>query len=70
MPSYKGDPRWITIRYKGACSKCRKTIQKGARAFHFPNSCGRTLCETCGEPAAERFAAERADEDMLSNRTW
>ena len=68
MPSYKGDPRWITTRYKGICSKCRKTLQKGARAFHYPN--GRdTLCETCGEPAAERFAAEAADEDTL-NGPW
>ena len=66
MPSYKGDPRWITIRYQGTCSKCRKTLQKGARAFHYPNGRGGTLCETCGEPAAERFAAEAADEDILN----
>ena len=70
MSSYSGDPRWITIRYKGACSKCRKPLDRGARAFHFPNSRGRTLCETCGEPAAERFAAERADEEMISGHSW
>ena len=70
MSSYKGDPRWITIRYKGACSKCRKTLQKGARAFHYPNDRGATLCETCGEPAAERFATEVADEDTLAGHSW
>ena len=55
-----GDPRWISAKYQGTCS-CGATIQKGARAYYFPN--GKTIkCETCGETEAASFEGARFDE--------
>jgi len=60
---YKGDPYWMMTKYPGACSSCGEKISRGSRAFYFPK--GRTLLGEacgCGEVAAQRFAAEAADE--------
>lgn len=61
--SYRGDPRWIEVRYSGECGKCDGQISKGSRAWWYPRS--RVLyCEACGETDARVFASAVADEDL------
>jgi hypothetical protein len=50
-----GDPRWITARYKGACTDCRAEIPAGTRAYYYPNS-GSLFGKACG--CGERRQAE------------
>ncbi|MGO9605231.1 MAG: hypothetical protein ACLQAT_17890 [Candidatus Binataceae bacterium] len=36
MPRYKCNPRWITVRFEGNCTRCKRAIHPGERAFHYP----------------------------------
>ena len=56
------DPHWITVRHATKCARCKTDVKHGARAFYYPNE-RRVLCEGCGEPAAQEFAATVFDED-------
>lgn len=65
MRRYKGDPRWITTRFKGTCAGCQAEIRKGDDAFYFPRTsslfgkaCG------CGEQRSAQFEAEAFDEEV------
>lgn len=65
MASYRGDPRWIEVRFDGRCAKrgCGAAIRRGEAAFYYPN--GRQLFgKPCGhgDEAAADFEAHRADE--------
>ena len=60
----KLDPRWITTRYAGPCSKCGATIPKGSQAFYYPNGrkiYGSSCCGWAQFNDAD-FAAARFDE--------
>lgn len=63
---YSGDPRWITVKYRGVCADASgHPIAAGERGFYFPN--GKHLyCEDHGEAHARQFESERADEDFMS----
>ncbi len=65
MAKYKGDPRWISVRFKGsACARCKRPIQPGERAFHYPQD--RSLyCDggDCGAAASREFAVQAFDEE-------
>ena len=62
MARYKGDPRWITVRYAGQCAKCEVRIARGERAYYHPTT--RTMaCRACGEKQAAEFQAAAWDED-------
>lgn len=64
MARYSGDPYWITCEYPGTCRRCRKTIDKGDRAFKYKDGslyggeCG------CGEQASREFYGAADDEDF------
>lgn len=65
MTRYKGDPRWITTRFKGKCSGCQAEVAKGEAAFYFPrtsslfgSACG------CGDERSATFEVEAADEEF------
>lgn len=63
-PSYRGDPRWITVRYPANCYKCGRDIKKGDRAFYYPK--GKNLyCDgaACGQAADRDFQDMAAVED-------
>jgi hypothetical protein len=64
----KNDPRWITVKCSGACTKCDAPIKKGERAFYYP--IGRMLLGSAcghGEEAQRDFDAAVADE---KNCVW
>lgn len=65
MPRYKGDPRWITVKYAAQCAKCETKIARGARAYYMPNG-RRMLCaaDACGGDASREFNAAAFDEDF------
>ena len=47
MPKYQGDPRWVTLRHAGKCSKCGASLAKGSEAFYYPkgkHAYGATCC--------------------------
>jgi hypothetical protein len=69
MPSsYRGDPHWIMVRYRGTCHKCGTALRKWDEAWYYPK--GKHLyCKPCGEPMALEFSAAVADEDFM-NRNW
>ncbi len=61
---FQCDPRWITVRFRGECVRCRHAIRTGERAFYYPE--GRSLyCKTeeCGGAASREFSARAFDED-------
>ncbi len=61
--SYKGDPRWITARFKSKCTGCDAPISKGDSAFYFPN--GKSLYGDkcgCGRDQSASFDAAAFDE--------
>ena len=37
MKHYNNDPRWITARYAGVCSKTGQAFSAGERVFYYPN---------------------------------
>ncbi len=54
------DPRWITTRYRGSCSRCGAGIPAGTQAFYYPNGkqlYGKTCCDAAQEAAADFNAA-------------
>lgn len=59
----KGDPYWLTARYRGECAGCGTAIRKGDRAFYWPKG-KRLECKTCGDVSDRRFVAECDDEVM------
>jgi hypothetical protein len=64
---YRGDPRWITVKYAGTCRRCGEPIPKGADAFYYPK--GRALycdSDTCGRAESRSFEAAAADEDFAA----
>lgn len=64
MRRYKCDPRWINVRFKGECVRCRRAIRTGERAFYYPED--RSLycaAEQCGGAASREFSARAFDED-------
>ena len=64
---YRGDPHWITARYRGSCRKCEQPIGKGSEAFYYPK--GKYLyCRPCGEPMSREFEMVAADEDFYNSR--
>jgi hypothetical protein len=67
MPTYSGDPYWLTARFTSKC-RCGAEIPKGARAFYYPRT-KTCLCEKCGEPAAREFDAAAADEAQYSGQS-
>lgn len=68
MPKYAGDPRWIEARRWSKCSKkdCSEQIDKGMRAFYYPQG-GHIFAVACGhaDEAARDFAAAKADEEAF-----
>lgn len=62
---YSGDPRWIDVRYPTTCSKCGRSIQKGEKAFYYPNG-KQFYCDhdDCGGQASRDFGANVFDEDF------
>jgi len=64
MRRYKCDPRWINVRFKGECARCRRAIRTGEYAFYYPED--RSLycaAEECGGAASREFSARAFDED-------
>jgi hypothetical protein len=65
MARYKGDPRWIVVKFKGnRCARCRRLINPGERGFYYPED--RSLyCEgeQCGKAASREFGARAFDEE-------
>jgi hypothetical protein len=62
MAKYSRDPRWTTARFPGQCKKCEGKIKTGEKVYFFP--VGKiVLCQSCGEEASRRFAAEAMDEE-------
>ncbi len=63
--SYSGDPRWITARFPSKCAKCGQPINKGERAFYYPNG-KQIFAVPCGhaEDNARDFEALAFDEAM------
>jgi hypothetical protein len=52
--SYPRDPHWITVRYPGKCTKCGDAIERGQRAFYYPN--GKTMYgESCGTILVKKY---------------
>jgi hypothetical protein len=51
---YKGDPRWITARYAGKCSKTGEPFAAGARVFYYPNG-GQVYAGAAAEAAEADF---------------
>jgi hypothetical protein len=68
MTSYRNDPRWINLRYRAVCAKCRAELKPGERAFYYPK--GRDIfCDGpvgCGRDAAADFTAAAEDEDFYN----
>jgi hypothetical protein len=64
--TYKNDPRWITAKRWSKCSgkDCDEQIDKGMRAFYYPEG-GQIFASTCGHAqAAERdFNSAKFDEE-------
>jgi hypothetical protein len=61
---YKGDPRWITVRSESICTRCRRRIYAGDRAFYYPED--RSLycqAQECGKAASREFSARALDEE-------
>jgi hypothetical protein len=66
MARYQGDPRWLTARFAGTCSRvgCTQAIKSGDQVFYYPQ--GRiALAKACGhaDDAARDFNSHAADED-------
>jgi hypothetical protein len=62
MSAYvKGDPRWITTRYRSDCAGCGARIFPDERAFYWPHG-KRLECSRCGDVSERRFVAEVQDE--------
>lgn len=65
---YSRDPYPIEVRYASKCSGCDKPIQRGERAFYFPNGkrlFGMTSCD-CGVEARGEFLMAAHDESMIT----
>jgi hypothetical protein len=64
MAKYKGDARWINVKFDGGCVRCKRAIRRDERAFYYPQD--RSLyCEreNCGQAASRDFSARAFDED-------
>ena len=61
MSRYSNDPRQMTARFSGQCSKCNAPIKKGAEMYWWPSS-RQAMCEKCGEPEYRQFQSSCADE--------
>jgi hypothetical protein len=61
----RGDPRWITAKFKSTCSTCGGRILAGERIFYYPQSRS-VMCNKydCGGKASREFEAMAADESM------
>lgn len=71
MPRYQHDPRWINVRYAASCCRCGRRINKGDRAFYFPN--GRDLfCDgpDCGQNESNQFDCHTADEAIYNGSAY
>ena len=75
MASYRQDPHWMTARYPGKCAGCARPINKGERAFYYPNGkrmyggqfdrTANPACAVgcgCGDQRSSEFESARADE--------
>jgi hypothetical protein len=64
---YAADPKWITVKYTGKCSRCHTVINAGTRAFYYPNG-KRLYCSSdhCGGNCDREFQAAAFDEDFAS----
>lgn len=60
--SYRDDPRRITARRPGICTKCGKSFFPGERIFYYPKGKA-TYSGACAEAAERDFEAARSDED-------
>jgi len=63
MAKYKGDPRWLTSRFPGTCSKCGASVKVGDQVFYFPNG-NSVMCAApaCGKAASSEFDSAAFDE--------
>lgn len=65
---YRGDPHWITVRYRGKCAKqeCPAEILPGEQAFYYPRTKS-LYCSKYGhaEAAARDFETMAEAEDFL-----
>ena len=64
-------PYWLTVKYGGECSRCKRKIIKGERAFYYPHGTGGTstlLCSNdgCGFQASRDLAADDFDQAQMS----
>ena len=60
---YSGDPRWITTKYRGTCTRCGGEVSQGSQAYYYP-TCKSIYCERCGEQASAEFNCAAQAEDM------
>ncbi len=63
MISYKDDPRKLTAKFAGKCSKCKAPVKKGEILYYWPKS-KTALCEKCGESEYQRFIEAAIDEEI------
>jgi len=59
----QSDPRWITAKFPGKCSKCGEAIHKGNSIFYYPIG-KRVYVNECAEKASRDFHSMVADESM------
>ena len=62
-------PYWLTVKYAGECSRCKKPISRGVTAFYYPKE--RTmLCnrDECGGQASRDLDAAKFDEEQYQSQ--
>ena len=69
------DPHWVTLKYRGLCSRCKSEIKPGENAFFYPSAIADIqggaayYCDMpdCGKLESDRFDASA---DGRSRYTW
>ena len=67
MTGYARDPYWLTAKFTSSCKGCNATVNRGDRAFYYPNT--RSIYgDQCGCAATQSadFDSHAFDESQYS----
>ena len=66
MITYKNDPKKMTAKFKGKCSKCGCEIKKGDNIVYYPIN-SQAFCSKCGDKEFQSFIESAIDEENYNN---